>query len=191
MRLRTRSGGSRRRSRGTASRWRRFRTAKAGASRHRYRRTIGFIAYIRLPDSGTDPTYHSELYVLDLKLKETVFIERNVDQRFRPLWSPDSKLLFARRYVGQEVGIVLVTVPRKPAPDDPTPTPSPRPTPTPLPRPNPSRRLNQNRRQSRRRHRRENCRRPSQSRRPNLRLRRARHRSRSSRRRFRLTSAAS
>ena len=84
-----------------------------------------FIAYIRLPDSGTDPAYHSELHLLDLKLKESVFIERNVDQRFRPLWSPDSKLLFARRYVGQEVGIVLVTVPRKPAPGDPTPTPSP------------------------------------------------------------------
>ena len=39
-----------------------------------------FVAYIRLPQSGTDPAYHSELYVLDLKLKETAFIERNVDQ---------------------------------------------------------------------------------------------------------------
>jgi hypothetical protein len=92
-----------------------------------------FVAYIRLPDSGTDPAYHSELYILDLKLNETAFIERNVDEGFRPLWSPDSRLLFGRRYFQQQVGMFIVSVPRKPAPGDPTPTPSPRPTPTPEP----------------------------------------------------------
>ncbi len=89
------------------------------------------LAYISVPEEATDPAFQSELFILDLKLQETEQVPVGVDQHFRPLWSPDGRLLYVRKNVPQQVMIEQVVVIRKPAPDDPTPSPSPRPTPTP------------------------------------------------------------
>ena len=92
------------------------------------------VAYIAVPEGATDASYQGELYMLDLKRQETELIYRGVDLRFRPLWTPDSKLLYVRRLFGMETLILQVTVIRKLAPGEtPTPSPSPSPTPTQTP----------------------------------------------------------
>src|SRR3990172_5681420 len=87
-----------------------------------------FIAYISVPEGAIDPGYQGELFMLDLKLQETTLVYRGVDQRFRPLWTEDSRLLYARRLFGMETYILQISVERKPAPDE-TATPSPTTTP--------------------------------------------------------------
>lgn len=94
-----------------------------------------FIAYISVPEGAIDPGYQGELFMLDLKLQETTLVYRGVDQRFRPLWTEDSRLLYARRLFGMETYILQISVERKPAPDEtatPSPSPSPSPTETPI-----------------------------------------------------------
>jgi hypothetical protein len=92
-----------------------------------------FIAYVSVPEGAIDASYQGDLYTFDLKRQETELVHRGVDHRFRPLWSPDSRLLFVRRFAGMEVGVLMISIARKPAPDDPTPTATPRTTPTPTP----------------------------------------------------------
>ena len=91
------------------------------------------LAYIIVPEGATDPSIQSELYILDLRLKETEQVPVGVDQRFRPLWSPDGRLLFTRRNIGQQTAIIQTMVTRKPLPEDPTPIPTPVVTPSPSP----------------------------------------------------------
>ena len=90
------------------------------------------IAYIAVPEGGTDASYQGELFMLDLKRQETELVYRGVDLRFRPMWTPDSKLLYVRRLFGMETLILQIKVIRKLAPGEtPVATPSATPSPTP------------------------------------------------------------
>jgi len=92
------------------------------------------IAYIAVPEGATDASYQGELFMLDLKRQDTELVYRGVDLRFRPMWTPDSKLLYVRRLFGMETLILQVPVIRKLAPGETaTPSPSPSPTPTETP----------------------------------------------------------
>src|SRR3989449_492933 len=83
------------------------------------------IAYIAVPEGGTDASYQGELFMLDLKRQETELVYRGVDLRFRPMWTPDSKLLYVRRLFGMETLILQIKVIRKLAPGEtPVATPS-------------------------------------------------------------------
>jgi hypothetical protein len=88
------------------------------------------IAYIAVPEGATDASYQGELFMLDLKRQETELVYRGVDLRFRPMWTPDSQLLYVRRLFGMETLILQVRVIRKPAPGE-TPVPTATPTPSP------------------------------------------------------------
>jgi len=84
-----------------------------------------------VPEGATDASYQGELFMLDLKRQETELVYRGVDQRFRPLWTPDGQLLYARRLFGMETFVLQIRVTRKLAPGEtPVPTRSPTPTPT-------------------------------------------------------------
>lgn len=96
------------------------------------------LAYVSEPDFAIAADYQSELYIRDLKREETEKLADAVDLRFRPLWAPDSKLLYARRFIGQHVAVVQITVTRKPAPGEETPRPTPSPTPDPMATPTPT-----------------------------------------------------
>ena len=62
------------------------------------------IAYNAMPDDGTD----AETRILDLKSGETKLVAQGVDLRTVPRWSPDGRLLFLRRDVGEDVTVILV-----------------------------------------------------------------------------------
>ncbi len=80
------------------------------------------LAYTSFPEGAADRSLQSEAYVLDLSKAKTELIAKSVDLRFRPLWSPDGKLLFLRRNFQQEVAILMADLTRK---EDETPTPGP------------------------------------------------------------------
>jgi len=88
------------------------------------------VAYIALPEGATDPSVQGELYILDRLRQETEQVPVGVDQRLRPLWSPDGRLLYVRRSVGLQVSIIQVAVAVRPAPGEVTPKPTPVPRPT-------------------------------------------------------------
>jgi WD40-like Beta Propeller Repeat len=95
------------------------------------------LAYLSLPEFALSAqSSQAEAYVMDLETKESVKVTDGIDLTFTPLWSPDGRLLFMRRYAGPEflaaqVSLLRAKITRK---EDPTPTPTPRPTPTvPLP----------------------------------------------------------
>ncbi|MDO8617164.1 MAG: hypothetical protein Q7T33_15750 [Dehalococcoidia bacterium] len=93
------------------------------------------LAYVTYPESAYDASFQSDLYVLDLKTKEAKFITGQVDLHFKPLWSPDSRLLYVRRNIGQQVMVLQVKAPRTPKEGEPTPTPTPSPPPDQTPAP--------------------------------------------------------
>src|SRR5438876_11911619 len=90
------------------------------------------IAYIAVPEGGTDASYQGELFMLDLKRQETELVYRGVDLRFRPMWAPASKLLYVRRLFGLETLILQIKVIRKLGPGE-TPLATPPATPPPTP----------------------------------------------------------
>lgn len=93
------------------------------------------LAYVAMDEQATDPAFQSNLYVLDLKTQESTFITGQVDLTLQPLWSPDSRLLYAGRNMGQEVMLLRVKVARQPRPGERTPTPAPEPSPGETPAP--------------------------------------------------------
>jgi hypothetical protein len=93
------------------------------------------IAYVAIPEGAIDPSYQGELFMLDLESQQTELVHRGVDHRYRPMWTPDGQLLYARRLQGMETVVLQVLVSQKPAPDQsatPSPAPSPSPTRTPF-----------------------------------------------------------
>lgn len=80
------------------------------------------IAYTVLPSYALDRFTQAEAYVLDLASGETHLVAENVDLTFRPLWSPDGKLLYLRRIQRFDVMILQADIS---ALDEPTPTPEP------------------------------------------------------------------
>jgi hypothetical protein len=88
-----------------------------------------YLAYITLPDGATDVSFQSDLHVRDLQTGDDKFITGQVDLRFQPLWSPDSKLLYVRRNLEQRSQVLRVKVPRTPREGERTPTPTPSPPP--------------------------------------------------------------
>jgi len=94
------------------------------------------LAYLSLPEAARGvESSQAEAYVLDLKTKKVRLVVKDVDLQFRPLWSPDSRWLFVRRYAGfsfltADVTVLQISVPAPPPFFDPA-TPTPRPTPTP------------------------------------------------------------
>jgi hypothetical protein len=102
------------------------------------------LAYLSLPEGARSAdSSQAELFVYDLARRETTKVTGGLDYRFRPVWSPDSQLVFMRRYSGSDilsadVSLLYTRIFRLPHPDDPTPVPTPRPTPTPPPTPTPT-----------------------------------------------------
>lgn len=90
-----------------------------------------FLAVLSLPDEATSAdSSQAVASVIDLKTNETTELTGGVDYQYTPLWSPDSALLYMRRYAGPEflaanVSVLRVRVVHKPGPDDPTPKPTP------------------------------------------------------------------
>ena len=64
-----------------------------------------FIAYLTLPDFalGVDSS-QAEAYVMDLQLEGAPItkVAEGVDFNYTPMWSPDSALIYMRRYAGPE-----------------------------------------------------------------------------------------
>lgn len=93
------------------------------------------LAYLLQPESApADPGLSRAVaYVLDLKTGRSEQIAEGVDLRFRPLWSPDGRLLYLRSLRGPDplaADVVILQV-GVPEPIEGTPTPSPTPSPTP------------------------------------------------------------
>jgi hypothetical protein len=93
------------------------------------------LAYLLQPESApADPGLSRAVaHVMDLKTGRSEQIAEGVDLRFRPLWSPDGRLLYLRSLRGPDplAADVIILQVRVPAPIDGTPTPSPTPTLTP------------------------------------------------------------
>ena len=96
------------------------------------------LAYLSMPDFAISvQSSQAEAYVMDLETKESVKLADGVDMTYAPMWSPDSELLYLRRYAGSEflnatVSIIRVHVPRTPE-ESPTPSPTLAPSQTPIP----------------------------------------------------------
>jgi hypothetical protein len=93
-----------------------------------------FIAYLSLPDFALSAdSSQAEAFVLDLTLEGTpaTKVAEGVDFNFTPMWSPDSGLIYMRRYAGPEFLNAIQTILRVRVVHGPDPAgPTPRPTPT-------------------------------------------------------------
>lgn len=96
------------------------------------------LAYLELPDFafGVESS-QAEAFVIDLETKEVFKVAEFVDMTYKPLWTPDSKILYLRRYAGAEFlnatgSIIRLYVPRSPE-ESPTPSPTLPPDVTPAP----------------------------------------------------------
>jgi hypothetical protein len=96
------------------------------------------LAYLSLPDFafGVESS-QAEAFVLDLETKEVFKVAEFVDMTYKPLWTPDSKILYLRRYAGAEFlnatgSIIRLYAPRSPE-ESPTPSPTLPPDVTPAP----------------------------------------------------------
>lgn len=94
------------------------------------------LAYIAQPAGAPCDASASkaEAHVIDVLGHEDEKIAEGVDLQFTPLWAPDSRLLYFRRYAGPEflaadVFILRTEVVPKPLPGERTPEPTPEPTP--------------------------------------------------------------
>lgn len=86
------------------------------------------LAYLTMPEGAFDPSFQAEAYLFSLKNKDTRLLAKNVDLRFRPLWSPDGLLLYVRRNIQQDVYILHIDIPHEPAEGERTPRRAPAPT---------------------------------------------------------------
>jgi hypothetical protein len=95
------------------------------------------LAYLSQGDNAvSEQSSQADVFIHDLARKETTKLVSGIDYQFRPIWSPDSQLLYMRRYAGPDIlssegSIIYMRIARLPAPDEPQPTRTPRPTPTP------------------------------------------------------------
>ena len=102
------------------------------------------LVYLSQPEGAlNENSSQAEAYAVDLETKETTLLVKNVDLGFTPLWSPDGKSVYLRRYAGPEflaadVIILNVDVPRKPKEGEATPTPTATPAPDATPNPEPN-----------------------------------------------------
>jgi hypothetical protein len=88
------------------------------------------LAYLSLPEIAISPdSSQAEAYIIDLRSedKAPVLLGTGIDYQYTPHWSPDSRLLYMRRYAGPEFLAANVSIVRSIIghTDDATPTPSP------------------------------------------------------------------
>lgn len=98
------------------------------------------LAYLSLPeDAISAQSSQAQAFVMDLASKETVMVGGGMDMGYKPMWSPDSKLLYLRQYAGPEFlsadVIILRIFVTPPSTETPTPSPTPAPDQTPAPTP--------------------------------------------------------
>ena len=90
-----------------------------------------FLAYLSVPDFALSAdSSQAEATVIDLKVNEATKIADGIDYNYTPMWSPDSALLYMRRYAGPEFlnatqTIIRARIVHKPDPEAPTPKPTP------------------------------------------------------------------
>lgn len=94
-----------------------------------------FLAYLSVPEFALSAdSSQAEAYILDLEVNQAAKIADGVDYNYTPMWSPDSGLLYMRRYAGPEFlnavqTVIRARIHRLPDPEEPTPTPGPTPEP--------------------------------------------------------------
>lgn len=102
-----------------------------------------FLAYLSVPDFALSAdSSQAEATLIDLKVNQAAKITDGIDYNYTPMWSPDSALLYMRRYAGPEFlnatqTIVRFQIARLPDPEAPTPKPAPTPEPGIAPWPGP------------------------------------------------------
>ena len=67
-----------------------------------------FLAYNSYPEEAFDPAFQADTHLIDLATGKSALLAEHVDLRLRPLWSPDGKLLYLRRFVEQDTMVLQV-----------------------------------------------------------------------------------
>jgi dipeptidyl aminopeptidase/acylaminoacyl peptidase len=89
------------------------------------------LAYLSQPGHAiSEQSSQAEMYLLDLVTGTTTRLAEGVDYTLRPLWTPDSRLIYYRKYSGWDIlsadgYINYIWAPREPLPGEPPPTPAP------------------------------------------------------------------